>query len=150
MLATWDPRLKLSVRLPHGGSQVVCALHCDVLICLNPHDNGTAQAALVGAGLGKDVALVTDGRFSGASHGYLIGHVDPEAHVGGALGVVELGDRIKIDLGARSLDLQIPDAELAVQERTARSVVCVWIVAGVLLFRGRLRALHFSCWSMEV
>ena len=54
-------------------------------------------AALVGAGLGKEVALVTDGRFSGASHGIMIGHVSPEAQVGGPIGLIEDGDIIVID-----------------------------------------------------
>lgn len=54
-------------------------------------------AALVGAGLGKDVALVTDGRFSGASHGIMIGHVTPEAFSGGAIALVRDGDIITID-----------------------------------------------------
>ena len=62
-------------------------------------------AALVGAGLGKKVALVTDGRFSGASHGIMIGHVSPEAQLGGAIGLVETGDMIVIDHVNRKLDL---------------------------------------------
>ena len=53
--------------------------------------------ALVGAGLGKKVALVTDGRFSGASHGIMIGHVSPEAQVGGPIGLIQDGDMIVID-----------------------------------------------------
>ena len=53
-------------------------------------------AALVGAGLGKEVALITDGRFSGASHGIMIGHVSPEAYDGGTLAVVETGDRVQL------------------------------------------------------
>ena len=55
-------------------------------------------AALIGAGLGKDVALVTDGRFSGASHGIMVGHVSPEAAEGGPLALVEDGDMISIDM----------------------------------------------------
>ena len=55
------------------------------------------SGALVGAGLGKKVALVTDGRFSGASHGIMIGHVSPEAQVGGPIGLIEDGDIIVID-----------------------------------------------------
>ena len=63
------------------------------------------SAALVGAGLGKHVALVTDGRFSGASHGIMIGHIDPEAQVGGPLAAVVEGDRVSIDLETRELNL---------------------------------------------
>lgn len=55
------------------------------------------SGALVGAGLGKKVALVTDGRFSGASHGIMIGHVSPEAQVGGPIGLIQDGDIIVID-----------------------------------------------------
>lgn len=62
-------------------------------------------AALIGAGLGKDVALVTDGRFSGASHGIMVGHVTPEAFSGGNIGLVENGDMITIDNINRRLDL---------------------------------------------
>ncbi len=62
-------------------------------------------AALVGAGLGKDVALVTDGRFSGASHGIMIGHVTPEAYEGGVIALVRDGDLICIDNVNRTLDL---------------------------------------------
>ena len=62
-------------------------------------------AALVGAGLGKEVALVTDGRFSGASHGIMIGHVSPEAFDGGPIAFVKDGDMITIDNVNRRLDL---------------------------------------------
>jgi dihydroxy-acid dehydratase len=69
-------------------------------------------AAVVGAGLGRDVALVTDGRFSGATHGFAIGHVAPEAAVGGPIALVEEGDRIVLDVDARRLDLEISPEEL--------------------------------------
>ena len=70
-------------------------------------------AALVGAGLGQTVALVTDGRFSGATHGLMIGHVAPEAYRGGPLAAIRDGDRIAIDVNARTLDVELPAAELA-------------------------------------
>ena len=66
------------------------------------------SAALVGAGLGKEVALVTDGRFSGASHGIMIGHVDPEAQVGGAIAVVQTGDTVAINLNDKTVRLVTP------------------------------------------
>ena len=69
--------------------------------------------AIVGAGLGRDVALVTDGRFSGASHGFAVGHIAPEAAVGGPIGLVEEGDTIGLDVDSRRLDLEVDDAELA-------------------------------------
>src|SRR5262249_22214121 len=68
---------------------------------------------LQGRGLGEDVALITDGRFSGASHGILIGHISPEAARGGPIAAVRDGDTIVIDPRARTLSLEISDAELA-------------------------------------
>jgi dihydroxy-acid dehydratase len=69
-------------------------------------------AAIVGAGLGESVALITDGRFSGATRGIMVGHVAPEAAVGGPIALVENGDRIIIDGGAGLLKLDVPDEEL--------------------------------------
>jgi len=69
-------------------------------------------SAIMGRGLGKDVAFITDGRFSGGTHGFVVGHVTPEAHVGGPLAVVKNGDPITIDAQRRTLSLDIPDAEL--------------------------------------
>ena len=69
-------------------------------------------AAIVGAGLGDDVALITDGRFSGATHGFMVGHVAPEAALGGNLAFVKDGDPIVLDVENRRLDLDIPDDEL--------------------------------------
>ncbi|KAK4138522.1 dihydroxy-acid and 6-phosphogluconate dehydratase [Trichocladium antarcticum] len=71
------------------------------------------SSAIMGAGLGQDVALITDGRFSGGSHGFLIGHIVPEAMEGGPIGLVRDGDRIVIDADKRVLDLEVPEAELA-------------------------------------
>jgi dihydroxy-acid dehydratase len=70
-------------------------------------------AAVAGAGLGKDVALITDGRFSGATKGYSVGHIAPEAFVGGPISLVEEGDRIRIDADSRSLELLVDDATLS-------------------------------------
>jgi dihydroxy-acid dehydratase len=70
-------------------------------------------SAVKGAGLGSTVALLTDGRFSGATHGFCIGHVAPEATDGGPIAVVQEGDRIRIDVPARSIDLLVDDAEMA-------------------------------------
>jgi dihydroxy-acid dehydratase len=75
-------------------------------------------AAVAGAGLGKDVALITDGRFSGATKGYSVGHVAPEAFVGGTIALVEEGDEILIDAEGRRIELLVDEAAIA--ERRAR------------------------------
>jgi dihydroxy-acid dehydratase len=69
-------------------------------------------AALVGQGLGGDIALITDGRFSGATYGFMVGHICPEAALGGPIGRLRDGDRIVIDVEARTLST---DADLAVR-----------------------------------
>ena len=74
-------------------------------------------AAIVGEGLSDEVALVTDGRFSGATHGFMVGHVCPEAATGGPLAVVREGETIVIDVERRSLDVEVPDDELAARLR---------------------------------
>ncbi len=73
----------------------------------------TPTSAIMGAGLGAHVALITDGRFSGGSHGFIIGHVVPEAQEGGPIALVRDGDMINIDAAARRLELEVSDAELA-------------------------------------
>ena len=70
-------------------------------------------SAVMGRGLGKDVALITDGRFSGGTHGFVVGHITPEAFEGGALAIVKNGDLITIDATTRKLDLGIPAKEIA-------------------------------------
>ena len=70
-------------------------------------------SAIIGAGLGGKVGLITDGRFSGGSHGLVVGHVAPEAAVGGLIGLVEEGDSITIDANQRLLQLNVPDDVLA-------------------------------------
>jgi len=70
-------------------------------------------SAVMGKGLGKDVALITDGRFSGGSHGFVVGHITPEAALGGPLAVVRNGDPVTIDANKRALTLGVPEAELA-------------------------------------
>ena len=75
-------------------------------------------AAIKGAGLGKDVMLITDGRFSGATAGFCIGHVAPEATDGGPIALAQTGDKIRLDLAARRLDLLVDDAELEKRRAT--------------------------------
>src|SRR5437879_13294528 len=69
-------------------------------------------AALVGEGLGESVALLTDGRFSGATRGLMAGHVAPEASVGGPIAAIEEGDQITFDITGRRLDVELSDEEL--------------------------------------
>ncbi|GAK51091.1 dihydroxy-acid dehydratase [Candidatus Moduliflexus flocculans] len=69
-------------------------------------------SAIMGAGLGKSVALITDGRFSGGTHGFVVGHITPEAQTGGALAIVRDGDRITIDAEQNTLTLDISDEEI--------------------------------------
>jgi dihydroxy-acid dehydratase len=72
----------------------------------------TPTSAIMGAGLGNDCALITDGRFSGGSHGFVIGHVTPEAQVGGNIGLIKDGDIIEIDAEVRTINApDVTDAE---------------------------------------
>lgn len=70
-------------------------------------------SAVIGAGLGKDVALITDGRFSGGSHGFVVGHITPEAVEGGLIGLLRNGDRITIDITKNQLSVDLSEAEIA-------------------------------------
>jgi len=78
-------------------------------------------AALVGQGLGETVALVTDGRFSGATHGLMVGHVSPEAAAGGPIAFLHDGDSVTFDVTARRLDFEVGEEELAVRKRSYRA-----------------------------
>ncbi len=74
-------------------------------------------SAIMGKGLGKDVALITDGRFSGGSHGFVVGHITPEAYVGGTIALVKNGDSITIDAEKRELTLAVPAQQLAARRK---------------------------------
>jgi dihydroxy-acid dehydratase len=91
----------------------------------------TPTSALVGAGLAEHVALITDGRFSGGSHGFIVGHVTPEAQDGGAIALVENGDTIRIDAKKNTLELDVDGGEL--EGRRAR-----WIAPPLKATRGTL------------
>jgi dihydroxy-acid dehydratase len=80
----------------------------------------TPTSAVMGAGLGKDVALITDGRFSGGSHGFIVGHVTPEAQEGGPIALVRDGDRITIDAEKNLLTVDLSDHELASRQAAWR------------------------------
>jgi dihydroxy-acid dehydratase len=73
----------------------------------------TPTSAIMGAGLGADVALLTDGRFSGGSHGFIVGHVTPEAQVGGPIGLIQDGDIVTLDADQNLLSMDVSDSELA-------------------------------------
>ena len=91
----------------------------------------TPTSAIVGAGLASDVALLTDGRFSGGSHGFIVGHITPEAQEGGPLALVEDGDEITIDAERNRIDAIVPDEVMA--DRAAR-----WVAPAYKAQRGTL------------
>ena len=91
----------------------------------------TPTSAIMGAGLGKDVALITDGRFSGGSHGFIIGHVVPEAQEGGPIGLIKDGDMIHIDADTNTLDVEVSEEEM-VERRKA------WVMPPYKATRGTL------------
>lgn len=91
----------------------------------------TPTSAIMGAGLGQDVALLTDGRFSGGSHGFLVGHITPEAQEGGAIALVQTGDTITIDAIQNSISVDLSDAELASRR-------AVWVAPAYKATRGTL------------
>ena len=78
----------------------------------------STTAALYGQGVGDKVALITDGRFSGGTRGFCIGHVGPEAAVGGPIGLLKDGDMIAIDAEKGTLDVEVDEAELAARRKT--------------------------------
>ncbi|KAE8125206.1 hypothetical protein FH972_020039 [Carpinus fangiana] len=77
----------------------------------------TPTSAIMGAGLGKEVALLTDGRFSGGSHGFVVGHICPEAQEGGPIGLIENGDIIDVDVEKRRIDVQLTDEEMELRRK---------------------------------
>jgi dihydroxy-acid dehydratase len=81
----------------------------------------TPTSAIMGAGLGNDVALLTDGRFSGGSHGFIVGHVTPEAQVGGPIALVRDGDQITLNAETNRLDVDLADAELQQRRKDWRA-----------------------------
>ncbi len=93
--------------------------------------------AIMGRGLGDQVALITDGRFSGGSHGFVVGHISPEAAVGGPIGLIKNGDRIRIDAVKRRIDVELPAAELR-RRRTSWKPHKPYAVSGALAKYARL------------
>jgi len=74
-------------------------------------------SAIMGKGLGNDVALITDGRFSGGSHGFVVGHITPEAAVGGPLALIKNGDEITIDAQIREINVSLSQRELSQRKK---------------------------------
>ncbi|PVU86438.1 hypothetical protein BB560_006714 [Smittium megazygosporum] len=91
----------------------------------------TPTSAIMGAGLGNDVALLTDGRFSGASRGFIIGHISPEAQIGGPVALVKNGDFISIDAETNQINLEISESELAARKAS-------WVEPPLKVSRGYL------------
>ena len=91
----------------------------------------TPTSAIMGAGLGADVAMLTDGRFSGGSHGFIVGHITPEAQVGGPLALLVDGDIVTIDAETNRLDVDLSDDELAERANT-------WTAPPLKVTRGTL------------
>jgi dihydroxy-acid dehydratase len=77
----------------------------------------SATAALVGQGISDSVAMVTDGRFSGATRGLMIGHVSPEAMVGGPISLVKNGDVVNVDVKHGKVDLEVPQVEIRIRKK---------------------------------
>ena len=88
-------------------------------------------ALVIGAGLGNDVALITDGRFSGGTHGFVVGHITPEAQRGGTIGLLQDGDEITIDAVNNRLDVALSDEELA-KRRAAQTLPPLKATSGYL------------------
>lgn len=88
-------------------------------------------AAIMGAGLGKDVALITDGRFSGGTHGFVVGHITPEAQTGGGIALIEDGDIIVIDAEKNTINVEVSESELAARKAN-------WIAPELKVKRGTL------------
>jgi len=91
----------------------------------------TPTSAIMGAGLGKDVALLTDGRFSGGSHGFIVGHITPEAQAGGPIALVQDGDIITIDTATLTMEVEISDEEMVARREA-------WVEPPLKVSRGTL------------
>ena len=91
----------------------------------------TPTSAIMGAGLGSDVAMITDGRFSGGSHGFIVGHVTPEAQLGGPIGLLQDGDLVTIDAETNSLNVDL-DEETLNQRKESWTAPALKVTRGTL------------------
>jgi len=94
-------------------------------------------SAIIGAGLGKSVALITDGRFSGGTHGFVVGHITPEAYKGGLIGLVEDNDIIELNVPKRTMTLKVDEATIA-KRRAAQKAPVLKVTSGVLFKYAKL------------
>mgnify|MGYP006382504605 FL=1 len=130
----FDGEKNLIAGLPTGRVK-----HGDVVVIKNEGPKGAPgmpemlkpTGAIIGAGLGKSVALITDGRFSGGTHGFVVGHITPEAYEGGLIGLVEDGDIIEIDVTKNLLSLKVSNEEIA-RRKAAWKKPALKVTKGVL------------------
>jgi dihydroxy-acid dehydratase len=102
-------------------------------------------SAIVGAGLAKDVALITDGRFSGGSHGFVVGHVSPEAQEGGTIALVKDGDIIRLDAINNTIDVLLSDEELATRRANWQQPALKATSGALLKYAKLVSSAHKGC-----
>jgi dihydroxy-acid dehydratase len=117
-------------KIPHGENLVLIVRYEGPKGGPGMPEQLKASAAIMGAGL-TNVALITDGRYSGASHGFIVGHITPEAAVGGPIALVEDGDEVVIDAGTNSISVNV--SEQVMEERRRR-----WVKPKMVVTRGVL------------
>lgn len=101
--------------------------------------------AVMGAGLGKEVALITDGRFSGGSHGFVVGHITPEAYEGGPIGLIKNGDIISIDITSNSINVKLSDEELEARRKLWKRIEDPQLTGILKKFRRSVSSASLGC-----
>lgn len=101
--------------------------------------------AVMGAGLGKEVALITDGRFSGGSHGFVVGHITPEAYEGGPIGLIKNGDIISIDITSNSINVKLSDEELEARRKHWKRIEGPQLTGILKKFRRSVSSASLGC-----
>lgn len=101
--------------------------------------------AVMGAGLGKEVALITDGRFSGGSHGFVVGHITPEAYEGGPIGLIKNGDIISIDITSNSINVKLSDVELEERRKDWKRIEGPKLTGILKKFRRSVSSASLGC-----
>lgn len=105
-------------------------------------------SAVMGAGLGKDVALITDGRFSGGSHGFVVGHITPEAYEGGTIGLIRDGDRITIDAIDNRIDVELSEQEIENRRKTWKRPAEKSVTGILKKFRNEVSSASEGCMTV--